>query len=715
MGETGPCGPCSEILIDQGESVGCGKPECGPGCDCDRFLEIWNLVFTQFDRDLQGNLHPLPKPNIDTGMGLERICAVVQGVVSNYDTDLFRAIIGRVEELSEKSYGRDAKMDVPFRVVADHSRAAAFLIGDGVMPSNEGRGYVLRRIIRRAIRFGQALGLHDPFLHKVSSKVIDVMGQDYSELIASRQFIEGIVLNEEKRFGDTLHFGMRMLQESLAELREKGADTISGEVLFRLYDTYGLAPDLVEDIAKEEGLKIDQAGYEKAMSRQRVQSQEAWKGSGEEEIPEVYRKLTSHGIKSRFLGYELLSTRSIVKAILKDKKEVPSAGPGEEVEIILDQTPFYGASGGQIGDTGWISRDGTRFAVKVTLKLAQDLIVHIGRIEEGTLSRGNEVEARVDEERRQATANNHTATHLLHAALREILGGHVKQAGSYVGPDRFRFDFSHFTQVDPERLKEVEELVNRTIRQDYPLSVRELPREEAMKSGAMAIFEERYGDVVRIVSVGEGISKELCGGTHTERTGQVGLFKILSEGAVGANVRRIEALTGPAAVAYVQHMEDELKAMALLLKSTPDQVKERVARLLKEMRELERETESLKAKLLSSQTGDLLAGVREIGGIRVLAKEVGAVSPKELRDMADQIRDRMGSGIVVIGTRKDDKAMLLCTVSKDLTARYKAGEFMARLAEMVGGKGGGRPDMAQGGGPRPEELERALQAVYEMV
>ena len=715
MGETGPCGPCSEILIDQGEAVGCGKPGCGPGCDCDRYLEIWNLVFTQFDRDVQGNLHPLPKPNIDTGMGLERISAVVQGVLSNYSTDLFKEIIGRIEDLSEKEYGKELKQDVSFRVIADHSRAAAFLIGDGVMPSNEGRGYVLRRIIRRAIRFGQLLGLKDPFMHKVAARVIDVMGEDYGELVASRQFIEGLVLNEEKRFADTLHFGMKMFQDSLAELREKGATIIPGELVFKLYDTYGLSPDLLEDIAREEGLRVDLESYEKAMSRQRAQSQEAWKGSGEEEIPEVYRKLASKGIATRFTGYELYSTLSTIKAIVRSNRDVPSAEAGDDVEVILEQTPFYGAAGGQVGDTGWITRDGARMTVRETLRFGHDLIIHFGRLEEGRLAPGDRVEARVDEKRRRAIALNHTATHLLHAALREILGDHVKQAGSYVGPERFRFDFSHFTQVGSEQLREVENMVNAYIRQNHSLAVQELPRDEAMKTGAMAIFEERYGERVRIVSVGDAVSKELCGGTHTDRTGDVGIFKIVSESAVGANVRRIEALTGGAALEYVQRLEDEVTGMAALLKSTPDQLKERVDRLLKEHRQKEREVESLKAKLLSSQTGDLLSGIREIKGVRVLVREVGVESPKELREMGDQIRSRLGSGILVLGAKSKEKAMLLCVVSKDLAGRYKAGEIIGRLSEMLGGRGGGRPDMAQGGGPRPEELGRALEAVYDLV
>ncbi|MEW6664600.1 MAG: alanine--tRNA ligase [Thermodesulfobacteriota bacterium] len=715
MGDTGPCGPCSEILIDQGESLGCGKPGCGPGCDCDRYLEIWNLVFTQFDRDTEGKLHPLPRPNIDTGMGLERLCAVVQGVKSNYQTDLFREIMGRIEELSGKTYGREEKQDVSFRVISDHSRAVAFLIGDGVMPSNEGRGYVLRRIIRRAIRFGQGLGLKEPFLHRVAGKVIDVMGPDYGELLASRQFIEGIVLNEEKRFADTLHYGMKLLEENLEELSQKGEKTIPGALAFKLYDTYGLSLDIVEDVAREEGFRIDQHGYEQAMARQRNLSQEAWKGSGEEEIPETYRKLAARGVRCEFRGYEDLVTQSKVLAILKSGTEVSSAGAGEDVDVILEETPFYGEAGGQVGDAGWILRGGLRFAVRETRKFGQDFIVHSGRVEEGRLSAGHTVEARVDGGRRNAIALNHTATHLLHAALREILGAHVKQAGSLVAPDRFRFDFSHFTQVGPETLREVESLVNRLIRENLPLSTREMGREEAMKTGAMAIFEERYGEKVRLVSVGDGVSMELCGGTHTARTGDIGLFKILSEGAVGANVRRIEAVTGRAALEHVQRMEEEVRNAAALLKTGPEQLRERLEKLLRDQKQRDRELDSLKAKLLSSQSGDLLAGVKRVNGVPVLVQEVQAESPKDLRDFADRIKEKLPSGIIVLGAKNEGKAMLLCVVTKDLVGKHKAGDLMRRLSEIVGGKGGGRPDMAQGGGPDPDKLKAALDAVYGMI
>jgi alanyl-tRNA synthetase len=713
MGDTGPCGPCSEILIDQGAGLSCGRPDCAPGCDCDRYLEIWNLVFTQFDRDSQGQLNPLPKPNIDTGMGLERIAAVVQGVTSNYDTDLFTDLIAEVESRSEKKYGVDLKQDISFRVIADHARATAFLVGDGIMPSNEGRGYVLRRIVRRAIRFGQVLGLDAPFFHQITNRAVDIMGPDYSELVTSRSFIHGIVLNEEKRFADTLFYGLKVLNDEIADLKARGEDTIPGALSFKLYDTYGLSVDIVEDVAREEGLRVDKAGYEEAMTVQRSQSQEAWKGSGEEEIPEAYRKLTARGLKTRFLGYENLTSTAEVLVVVKAGEERPSAEAGQELEIVLNQTPFYGEAGGQVGDSGWLTRNGMRFHVTDTLRFGNNLFAHQGKLERGEITVGDQVEAEVDEQRRQATALNHTATHLLHAALREVLGDHVKQAGSLVAPDRLRFDFSHFTQVGKGRLKEVEDLVNARIRANLPLATDVMSREEAMKTGAMAIFEERYGETVRLVQIGNGVSMELCGGTHTARTGDVGLFTIVGESAVGANLRRIEALTGKAALEHLQDLDAEMSSIALLLKAAPDKVWDRVARLLQEQKEREREIESLKARLFATQSEDVLSGLKTIGDIEVLVQEVAAESPRDLREMLDRIKDRLKSGVVVLGSKQADKAMLICAVTKDLLDRVKAGDIIKELSGMVGGKGGGRADMAQGGGSKPENLKKALDSVYD--
>jgi len=649
MGDTGPCGPCSEILIDQGPSIGCGRPECAPGCDCDRYLEIWNLVFTQFDRSSDGVLSPLPKPNIDTGMGLERIAAVVQGVTSNYETDLFKMIISRIEDICGKGYGEDSRQDVSFRVISDHARAAAFLIGDGIMPSNEGRGYVLRRIIRRAIRFGQLLGMEDPFLHRICEKVIEIMGPDYGELIQSKSLIEGVV-----------HF-------------------------------------------------------EEAMAQRRALSQESWKGSGEEKIPEIYKKLLADGVKSRFLGYECLRSKARIVGLFVEGKEVAKLEPGTEAEIVLDQTPFYGEAGGQVGDTGWILDAAARFRVKNTLKFGQDLAVHVGTLESGVLRPREEVEAQVDEEKRLATARNHSATHLLHAALREILGDHVKQAGSLVSHERFRFDFSHFKPVRQEDLREVELIVNRHIRENVPVQTQVMSREEAMQTGAMAIFEERYGDNVRVVSMGDGISRELCGGTHIHRTGDIGLFRIVSEAGVAANVRRIEAMTGEVALRHDQEQEMLLKSSASLLKAASQQLPERLAHLLQDLKDREREIEQLKARLLAQKSDDFMAGVKNIAGIKVLAREFEADSPAELRDAAERIKDKLGSGIVLLGANREGKAMLTCMVTKDLVGRFKAGDIIRELSAVVGGKGGGRPDMAQGGGNSPENLQQSFSRFYAIV
>jgi alanyl-tRNA synthetase len=715
MGDTGPCGPCSEILIDQGPSIGCGRPECAPGCDCDRYLEIWNLVFTQFDRSGDGVLSPLPRPNIDTGMGLERIAAVVQGVTSNYETDLFKMIISKIEEICGKGYGENTRQDVSFRVISDHARAAAFLIGDGVMPSNDGRGYVLRRIIRRAIRFGQLLGMEHPFLHRICEKVIKIMGPDYGELIQSKSLIEGLVHNEEKRFADTLHYGLKVLNDEIESLRAKGQTNISGEVAFKLYDTYGLSFDIVQDVAREEGLTVDAKAFNGAMAQRRALSQESWKGSGEEIIPEAYKKLLADGVTSRFLGYECLRSKAHIIAIFLEGKDGGKVEPGAEAEIVLDQTPFYGEAGGQVGDTGWILDGATRFRVKNTLKFGHNLAVHVGTLESGVLAPHLEVEAQVDEEKRLAKARNHSATHLLHAALREILGDHVKQAGSRVSHERFRFDFSHFKPVRQEDLKEVELIVNRHIRENVVVQTQVMAREEAMQTGAMAIFEERYGDNVRVVSMGDGISRELCGGTHIQRTGDIGLFRVVSEAGVAANVRRIEAMTGEAALRHDLEQEILLKSSASLLKAASQQLPERLEHLLQDLKDKEREIEQLKARLLTQKSEDFMVGVKDVAGVKVLAQKFEADSPAELRDAADRIKDKLGSGIVLLGANREGKAMLACMVTKDLVGRFKAGDIIRELSAVVGGKGGGRPDMAQGGGNNPENLEKAFSRFYDIV
>ncbi len=715
MGETGPCGPCSEIYFDQGPDFSCGRQDCAPGCECERYLEIYNLVFTQFDRQPDGSLQPLPNPNIDTGMGLERLAAVIQGVASNYDTDILRGLVAYIEELSGAAYGKGGREDAAFRVISDHGRAAAFLIADGVMPSNEGRGYVLRRIIRRAARFGGVVGLTEPFLHLVCGKTVEFMGEDYPELVQAASLIEGLVLNEEKRFSDTLSYSMKVLEDEISLIKNRGGNIIPGETVFRLYDTYGLSIDIVRDVAHDTGLEVDTEGYEAAMVRQRTKSQESWRGSGEEAVPEVYLKLAARGVQSRFVGYETLSADAKVSALVVDGSEKEAVEAGTEVEIVLDCTPFYGRAGGQTGDSGAVSFDSGLLEVEDTLKPCPELTVLKGRVVSGLLHVGDFVRAEVDGERRAATARNHSATHLLHAVLRELLGDHVKQAGSLVSPERLRFDFTHFAQVDTESIREIERRVNRFITANLPVETTVMTKEEAMKSGAMAIFEERYGAEVRVVRVGEGISKELCGGTHARMTGDIGMFRIVGEASVAANVRRIEAVTGEAALMHDQRLERILRSVAEILKTTPEGAEERLARFVREYKEKDREIQSLKAKLITGKSDDILEGAREIGGVRVLARRLDADSPKDLREAADRIKDHLRSGVIVVGADNGGRAMLTCVVTKDLTDKFHAGRIIAKLSEVVGGKGGGRPDMAQGGGPVPESLSSALEESYRIV
>ena len=715
MGDTGPCGPCSEIYIDQGAEVGCGKPTCKPGCDCDRYLEVWNLVFTQYNREPNGELTPLPKPNIDTGMGLERLAAVLQGVYSNYDSDLFTDIVRLTEELTGLRYGQDTKSDISFKVIADHSRAAAFLIADGIMPSNDGRGYVLRRIIRRAIRYGQVLGLKGPFLHRLTDKVVDLMNPDYPELGQSKRFIDEVVINEEQRFADTLFHGLSVLKEEMDQLRSKEKHIIPGSLVFRLYDTFGFPPDLVEDIARDDDFSIDMEGFDQAMAEQRATSQRSWKGSGQEVIPEVYRMLDSKGLDCRFLGYETLRAEGKVISILKDGDLVDSACEGEQAEIILDQSPFYSESGGQIGDTGWMRNDTLSIKIVDTIKYPANLIIHKGEIIEGVIAVGNTVEAMVDENRRKNIAQNHTATHLLQAALRETLGEHVKQAGSHVGPERMRFDFTHFAQITSERLKEIEMLVNLNIQRNLPVTTAIMPRDEAFKQNAIALFEERYGDDVRVITIGDGLSRELCGGTHVTATGDIGVFLLASEGAVASGIRRIEAFTGEGAIREIQKEVNKLKTISGLLKTIPDDLVTKVEHFIGDQKEKDRKIESLKARLLRKQSEDLINTAREINGINVISQEVATADPKDLREFGDHLKDKLKSGIIVLGAKADGKVFLLCRITHDLTDRFNAGTIIKDLSVFVGGKGGGRKDMAEGGGTKVSELKNALSKAFDMV
>jgi len=715
-GPNGPCGPCSEIFYDYGQNPKCSHPHCNPDCDCGRFAEIWNLVFTQFDRDASGKLTPLPKPNIDTGMGLERLAAVVQGVKSNYESDLFAGIIRFIEKISGRAYKKNEEDDISIRVIADHSRSVTFLIGDGVLPSNEGRGYVLRRILRRAARHGKLLGMGRPFLHEVCGVVIDEMKGAYPDLADKAAFIRKAVESEEQRFIETLDAGLRILQEEVTALKGAGKEVIPGEIVFKLYDTFGFPTDLTADIVRKDGLSLDMDGFEKAMANQREKARESWKGSGEEAISEVYHRLSVEGIASEFVGYGYRAepTESKVTAILKQGQPVGEIADGDAAEIIVAKTPFYGEIGGQVGDTGLIEGDGFLFEVADAQRPLDHLISHVGRLRHGKIRVGDTVRLTVDDETRQATEANHSGTHLLQAALKTVLGEHVKQSGSLVDSERLRFDFTHFSRIEEGELRRVETLVNRMIRANVPVETAVMPLDEAVKTGATAVFDEKYGETVRVVEM-TGFSSELCGGTHVARTGDIGFFKIVQESAVAAGVRRIEAVTGKKAVEHAQRVENELRETAGLLKIGLLETSERTEKLLRRERELEKEIESLKGKLAAKDSGDLMGRVRNLNGVDILSAVVEASDAKTLRDFGDKLRDRLRSGIILLGSRSEGKAMLLCIVTKDLTKRYHAGNIIKAVAPVVGGSGGGRPDMAQAGGQKPEFLEKALEKLPEML
>jgi alanyl-tRNA synthetase len=714
MGETGPCGPCSEIVIDQGEGVGCGRPECRVGCDCDRYLELWNLVFMQFNRDPDGTLHPLSRPCIDTGMGLERISAVLQGVKSNYDTDLFTPIIAEIGTISGTAYGKDPRADISLRVIADHGRASTFLISEGVLPSNEGRGYVLRRIMRRAMRHGKILGIEGPFLYRISSKVVDLMKEAYPELRERELFSSKVIRNEEERFSETLDSGLKILREELDQLRKEKKKVLSGEVAFRLYDTFGFPLDLTTEILQEEGVGLDEEGFRIQMDEQRQKSKQAWQGMGEGKTKDAYRRLVAEGIKTEFVGYEEVEAYSRILKLIKGDEIVPFALEGDEVEVITERTPYYGEAGGQVGDQGAIYQGEFSLEVEDTLKPLEELIVHVGKVKRGAIKEGMEANLRVDEGRRKAIARNHTATHLLQAVLREVLGDHVHQAGSLVAPDRLRFDFTHFSPMEKERLERVEALVNQKIRENLKLETKVMRVEEALETGAMALFGEKYGERVRVVKISD-FSTELCGGTHTGRTGDIGFFKILNEAGVAAGVRRIEALTGEGAYRFVKEEERELSEIATYLKSSPGELSLKIERLLQKQKELEREVLSFQDRLSYQEISNLLPLVREVKGVRILSAKVGGKDAKRMRDFVDQLKMKIGSGIILLGSTSDDKVSLIMGVTPDLTQRINASNLIKKIALHIHGTGGGRPDFAQAGGTDPGKLEEALRAVDDLI
>jgi alanyl-tRNA synthetase len=710
MGPTGPCGPCSEIIYDQGEGTGCGRPSCAVGCDCDRFLEIWNLVFMQFNQGEDGTRTPLPKPSIDTGMGLERLAAAIQGVKSNYDTDLFRRIIADIERLSGVKYGGDPSRDAATRVIADHSRATAFLIADGVLPANEGRGYVLRRIMRRALRHGKKLGFDGPFLHKVAAAVVRDFSPAYPELERSASFIDTVALNEEKRFLETLDAGLRMVEEEFARIGNAGARVFAGSVAFKLYDTFGFPVDLTADLCRERGVTLDTEGFEAEMERQRAQSREAWKG-GEVGVSDAATgELSRTGVSVEFVGYDRLEAAARVVALFRDGERVMSAAEGEEVDLVTDVTPFYGESGGQAGDAGEGTGKGFRLAVTDASRPAADLVIHRAKVAEGTVSEGMTVDLRVDSTLRARTQANHTATHLLQAALRKVLGGHVKQAGSYVGPDKLRFDFTHFEATPADALRMVEDAVNDAVFSDRPVTWERLPYEEAIAKGAMAFFGEKYADEVRMVTV-PGVSRELCGGTHVRRTGEIALFRIVSEGALAAGVRRIEALTGPEAFRHLREDADRVLQIALDLKVSPADAVERVRKLQAQVRALEKDVQEARRRSARDLVGEVLAKAQDVKGVRVVEAKVEPMDPAALRELADAVKGRLKSGLLLLGTVEEGRCHLVAGATPDLAPAYSASEIVKNAARFVGGGGGGRRDMAQAGGSNVEGVDSAVSSL----
>lgn len=695
MGDTGPCGPCTEIYFDHGDHIW-GGPPGSPEEDGDRYIEIWNIVFMQFNRQADGTMEPLPKPSVDTGMGLERIAAVLQHVNSNYDIDLFRDLIASVAKVT----GATDLTNKSLRVIADHIRSCAFLVADGVIPSNENRGYVLRRIIRRAIRHGNMLGAKDTFFWKLVAPLIDVMGSAGDELKQQQAQVEQVLKTEEEQFARTLERGLALLDEELSKLK---GDTLDGETAFRLYDTYGFPVDLTADVCRERNIKVDEAGFEAAMEEQRRRARES-SGFGAD-----YNAMIRVDGASEFKGYDHLELNGKVTALFIDGKAVDSVSAGQEAVVILDQTPFYAESGGQVGDKGELKGAGFSFAVSDTQKYGQ-AIGHIGKVASGSLKVGDAVQADVDEARRQRIRLNHSATHLMHAALRQVLGTHVAQKGSLVNDKALRFDFSHFEAMKPEEIRAVEDLVNAQIRRNLAIETNIMDIDAARASGAMALFGEKYDDRVRVLRMGD-FSTELCGGTHAARTGDIGLFRITSESGTAAGVRRIEAVTGEGAMAILHAQSDQLNDIAQLLKGDSHNLGEKVRAALERTRQLEKELQQLKEQAAAQESANLSSKAEEINGVKLLVSELTGVEPKMLRTMVDDLKNQLGSTIVVLATVADGKVSLIAGVSKDVTDRVKAGELVGMVAQQVGGKGGGRPDMAQAGGTDASALPAALASV----
>ncbi|MXR68796.1 alanine--tRNA ligase [Shewanella sp. JBTF-M18] len=695
MGDTGPCGPCTEIFYDHGEHIWGGRPGT-PEEDGDRFIEIWNIVFMQYNRQADGAMDPLPKPSVDTGMGIERIAAIMQGVHSNYEIDIFQSLIKKTAEI----LGVTDLENKSLRVVADHIRSCAFLVADGVMPSNEGRGYVLRRIIRRAVRHGNKLGANESFFYKLVPTLIEVMGDAAKELVATQAIVEKALKAEEEQFARTLERGLGILDNALSQLEGKELD---GETAFKLYDTYGFPVDLTADVCRERDITVDEAGFEAAMAEQRSRAQAAG------QFDTDYNDSLKIDAETEFCGYSDLNGEAKVIGLYVDGQAVDALAEGDQGVVVLDSTPFYGESGGQCGDKGQLSAEGVEFEVKDTQKYGQAM-GHIGQVKAGSIAMGQTLKAAVDKKLRHRTELNHSVTHLLHAALRQVLGTHVSQKGSLVEPERLRFDFSHFEAVKREELKQVEDLVNTQIRRNHELKAEVMDIDQAKEKGAMALFGEKYDSQVRVVTMGD-FSIELCGGTHVGRTGDIGLFKITSEGGIAAGIRRIEAVTGAAAIAYVSEQQAQLEQAASMLKGDSASVVAKLKAQLDKTKQLEKELSQLKDKLAAATSADLAGEAQELAGVKVLVKQLEGVKAGALRGLQDELKQKLQSGIVVLGIAGDAKVNLIAGVTKDLTGKVKAGELVAMVAAQVGGKGGGRPDMAQAGGSEPEKLAGALDSV----
>ncbi|NOX97323.1 MAG: alanine--tRNA ligase [Nitrospirae bacterium] len=709
MGPTGPCGPCSEIIFDTGEDKGCGKDSCAVGCNCDRFLELWNLVFTQFNRQEDGTFKPLPRKNIDTGMGLERILYILEDKENIFETSILQPII---EEIRQVSAGNE---EIPLRIIADHLRASTFLIADGVLPANEGRGYVLRRLIRRAVRQGKTLGIDKPFLYLLTSTVTDIMKEAYPYLVPRNQHIAQVVLSEEERFQETLRQGVEILEEMLEELKRGKKKEMPGDLVFKLYDTYGFPLNLTEELAEESGFSVDRAGFEKAMRKQQELARASREGGIIQSSLTVYNQLSGKLGKTKFVGYETGECEVKVLAILKKGEIIETASAGEEVEIILDKTPFYGESGGQVGDRGTLTNEQLKIEITATRKPLPELTVHQGKVVRGKLSGGEVVKASVDKELRQDIAANHTATHLLHNVLRQVLGEHVTQSGSLVAPDRLRFDFTHFKAVDARQLDRIEELVNKKIRENAPVGVIHTTLKDAQDKGAIALFGEKYGDKVRLVKIGN-YSQELCGGTHLRATGEIGLFRIVGESSIASGVRRIEALTGREAYRTVKKEVDTLKEIGKILKAPPLQTLSRVEEILKTVKVLEKEVERLRSGEIVGKVNDLLKRVEIVEGIKVVIAQIERSGREELRSLVDSLKEKMGSGVIVLGTVLEGKAALVAGATKDLVKKgLHAGKIVKEAAKITGGSGGGREDYAQAGGKDPSKLNEALQKVRDII